>query len=382
MPFRRYVFGVLAGVLLLLVAAAVAVDWAGRRTGSTLTPSEVADAQSENSRIVYFVEQIPGWGSIKLAGAARTAPEVIYVGSSRGNSLRSQMFAPYRFYNAALTAWTIEQTRLMVQKILDVSSPKMILFSLDYWMFTNQWSGIEKTRSMQFRWLLNYKLRSNQLFLDSMLKGWPVLFPKVMPLLFGQPIDQGQSPIFLGVDAIWHEVGFRSDGSFHQFSEIRAAANDSDKQSMGSVLNAFPGGEHADNDQLAALERLADLARSKGVQLVAVQFPIAKSARDFLDTNEDYRGNAGVWRESQTNERRAYLDRLGIPFFDLSRLSDDNTDFQDAAHITEKGSIKALLALYEDPRFRKFLPRLKVERLGEDLERNRSSEFVTIFGTH
>jgi hypothetical protein len=381
MAIRKYLIIVFGLLLMLTAATAVTVDWVGRLSGSTLTPWSLAAAQSSSGKVIYFNQQIPTWGAYKVARASEVKPEIVYIGSSRGNSFREPMFAPYSFYNAALTAWTIDQTRVMLDRMLRVASPTVAIISLDYWMFADQWTDIEKTRSMQFDWWLVHKYRANRAFLQTWVRH-PSVSSTILRIARGQLPDARGGLTFLGIDGILNEVGFRPDGSFLQPAHYKALANDDDKQFMGTVLNAFPGGRRYDQKQADQLERLASFAKSHGVQLIAVQLPFARSAIGYLDTDKSYHWRAGLWRESHTDERRDMLQQLNIPFFDLSSLLSDNTDFQDAAHPTEKAMIKILLKLIAEPEFHAALPKLDSKTLKADLAGVTDPEAVAVYDTN
>jgi hypothetical protein len=356
-------------VSLFLIAAAISVlvDWAGRLTGTTLMPAQLSALQSANRKTIVFRDRIPAWGAFKAARIAQLQPEVVFIGSSRANPFRAQMFAPYSFYNAALTAWTIDQTRVMLEKILSVASPKVVVFSLDYWMFSDLWtSAMQPSRSMDFDIWPQYKYRSMRGFLETLTRNPSLLRSKIIPLLAGNPEPAREGLDFLGIDAMLHEIGFRPDGSFLQPASMRATT-DGDKNFRNGVLAAFPGGRRYDQKQADALERLVTVADQRGVRLIAVQLPFARSATNFMDTDKSYHRLAGLWRESHTEERRDMLRELGVPYYDLSTLLDDNTDFLDAAHPTEKAMIKVLLNLGERPEFRAALPRLDTPKLEADL---------------
>jgi len=364
---RIYLTTLACGALLLVTTTFVVVDWVGRRTGSTLLPAELSARVAANSRSIVYRDRIPSWGAIKLARIAQLQPEVVFIGSSRGNSLREQMFLPYRFYNASLTAWTIEQTRFMLEKILQVASPRVVIFALDYWMFGDQWAtAMESSRSMIFDGWLTYKYRVDRGFIETLGRNPSLLRTKVLPSLLGKSVATRDQLNFVGIDAMLHEVGFRADGSFLQPAGSRATP-DGDKNYMDSVLRAFPGGRRYDQRQMDALEKLAVLAQSHGVKLIAVQLPLASSAIHFLDTDKSYHRLAGLWRESRTEERSDMLREIGIPYYDLSDQLHDNTEFLDAAHLTERGMLEVLLNLSEMPEFRSALAGLDVARLRADL---------------
>jgi hypothetical protein len=269
-----------------------------------------------------------------------------------------------------------------LSRLLRGCSPKVVIISIDYWMFADQWTGIEKTRSMQFDWWLLHKYRADRAFLRTLASQPSLLSSKIMPILNGRPEGAREGLTFLGIDGMLNEVGFRPDGSFLQPAHYKALARDDDKRFMGAVINAFPGGRRYDQKQADQLERLATFAKSQDVQLFAVQLPLARSATRYLDTEKSYHRNAGLWRESHTDERRDMLHELGIPFFDLARLLDDNTDFQDAAHPTEKAMLKILLKLISEPEFHAALPKLDSDKLKADLADVIDPEAVAVYTTN
>jgi hypothetical protein len=75
-------------------------------------------------------------------------------------------------------------------------------------------------------------------------------------------------------------------------------------------------------------------------------------------------------------------DRLGILFFDLSRLpfTADGRYFIDASHTTESGALATLLALADEPRFVNLFPAIEKDRLRADLERaTGSGKFAQVY---
>jgi len=148
---RYFMYSVVLPALVVTSLVAV-LAW---RTGVILPASWLAATQEKSPNIVT----VPGGGlgryaAYKLARVREQQPEIVYIGQSRCNEARSGMFKPYRMYNACLTAWTVDQTREMMERVLKVSSPTTIIFELDYFMFTeayrSAWSGQAKMNFHDF----------------------------------------------------------------------------------------------------------------------------------------------------------------------------------------------------------------------------------------
>jgi hypothetical protein len=329
-----------------------------------MLPEEMGIAQNGNPNVIAEPFDLRYWAAFKMQRIAHDQPEVISIGSSRGHEMRSAMFAPYKFYNASLTAWTLAQEIDIVDRITKVSNPRVIIAGIDYTMFTDAVAGVfDRERTMRYNNGLHYRYHGALVAISTVRSD-----PLLLNLLYER--NKTTTPYFLGMNAIRYSTGFRFDGSrLLPRSAYQSAPGYLAKNS--GLLDAVPGALHADSRQLADLAKLAGLCRERGVLLVAIQFPIFKASVDFLDKDSSYHASAGIWREFQSNEMTERFRDLGIVFFDLSRspMTSDGQYFTDAAHPTEAGMSVAMSELLNDERFHAIFPKIDGERLRRDRER-------------
>ena len=123
--------------------------------------------------------------------------------------------------------------------------------------------------------------------------------------------------------------------------------------------------------QKAPIVRIAELARQRGIKLVGLQLPFIRSGVRFLDEDESYQDNAGVWREFESDRTRHWLKSLGITFFDLGRspIGDDSRNFVDAYHTTDLGAARAVKELLASPEFRAVLPAIDPADIDRQIDR-------------
>jgi hypothetical protein len=353
----------LAGAAVAIVFFAF-VAWVGEKSGATMLPEEMGLVQSRNAELVVEPFDLHYWAAMKIQRIAHDQPEVVSIGSSRGHEMRSEMFRPYRFYNASLTAWTLKQEIEMVDRITSVSKPRVIIIGLDYSMLIDQLAAVYNAeRTMQFENGFRYRYRSSLAALKTIVSQ-----PVLLSALWNKKGDA--IPDFIGLHALQTATGFRFDGSRMMSRAVYQAAPNYLARNIG-LLDAVPGAPHVDPGQLSELERLAKLAKDRDVLLVAIQYPIYKASVDYLDKEPSYQFYSGVWRDFQSDEMLNRLRNLGITFFDLSRteMTADGRYFTDAAHPTEVGISVALSDLLRDERFRKIFPAIDPERLRADREK-------------
>jgi hypothetical protein len=353
----------LAGAAVAIVFFAF-VAWVGEKSGATMLPEEMGLVQSRNAELVVEPFDLHYWAAMKIQRIAHDQPEVVSIGSSRGHEMRSEMFRPYRFYNASLTAWTLKQEIEMVDRITSVSKPRVIIIGLDYSMLIDQLAAVYNAeRTMRFENGFRYRYRSSLAALKTIVSQ-----PVLLSALWNKKGDA--IPDFIGLHALQTATGFRFDGSRMMSRAVYQAAPNYLARNIG-LLDAVPGAPHVDPGQLSELERLAKLAKDRDVLLVAIQYPIYKASVDYLDKEPSYQFYSGVWRDFQSDEMLNRLRNLGITFFDLSRteMTADGRYFTDAAHPTEVGISVAMSDLLRDERFRRIFPAIDPERLRADREK-------------
>jgi hypothetical protein len=378
-PASRVVSGrsFLIAVLLSVAVVIALVEWIGWSTGATVPPRRMAAAQDENQKLLVLPPDLKYWASMKLGRIAHDKPEIVFIGTSRCNQFRSAMFSPYIFYNACLTAWTLDQVANMLDLVTRIDRPRVVMFALDYFMFTDQYEvGFSKKFAMEF----SYGVRSHVeglADLERVFLTHPSIMIGDMPkYVLGRKREGIDHLELLGVHAIEAEAGFRYDGSFLYERGHVAEAPSANADPTNALIKGVPGGTRVDPRQLAALARLAQLGKERGVTLVGIQCPILKSAVDYLDFEPSYHSYAGVWREFEGAEMHERFRQLGVHFFDLSRdaVSEDARNFVDPAHPSERGVLGALVHLLDDANFRSVFPRLDADRLRNEYANARKDD--------
>lgn len=343
------------------------------RMGASMSPTEVAYLQHADPDIVWAGDN-GYYGPFKLVRMQIEKPEIVYIGHSRCNQVRSAMFRPYKFYNACLTAWTLSQMYNMLDMITRRIHPRVVIIELDYFMFTDKYADRWNDKvAWDFTWNDNSR-RVGPSRLVTFFKRWPLTMLYAAPLyLFSRARDSHDGLELLGVPAIVEKTGFRFDGSL-LYDRINLGAAPVAVHNVATILSQVPPGDgaHIAPNQLAELRKIADLAKERQVTLVGLQLPIFKEAVNALDNGKDYRGfpasDMGVWQEFETEKTRELLRTMGIHFFDLSH-DPDNSDprgFIDQAHPSERTDLGALIQLTENREFMALFPTLDVEQMKRD----------------
>jgi hypothetical protein len=364
----HYLAVVFSALVVALALAFAVFAWVGQRTGSTTSFVRIVERQHEDPALIALPFDLRYWAMYKLEGVALNKPEVVYISSSRAGEFREQMFRPYSFYNLSFTAWTLDQATEILDRVSRTNAPRIVIVEFDYFMFTASWPRANGDRSMYFNAGARYKIESGIDALRSLTKHPELLHDCNVRILQTVPGCETAPFRYAGIQAIRAQDGFRSDGSYH----YSAGRLESSKRNLTAqfLVQAMPGAPNIDPGQIAALERLAALARERGVTLIGIQLPLIKEGVDFLDNEPSYHHYAGVWREFDSQQMRNKFRSLGIHFFDLGRahFADDKKNFVDAYHPSELGTLRSIVSLCDDPDFRSLLPALDPARLKRDLE--------------
>lgn len=330
-PARRYlalVFGLVLSVALGLAGFAFHFD-------ALWTPALLARFQLRDPGNTVLPADLRYNAAFKLAHIAARQPDVICIGTSRAGTFRDWMFKPYRFYNAAFTAWTTGQLLDVFEHLTRDARPRVVIIAVDYFLFTDLWNdAYDVQRAMNYRALdyVHFKLAK---LVDAL--------PSPVPFQEQHRTD-----------------GFNGDGSYLYPAGFVKLAREK-FQTAERLVESSPGGPEMSPRQKAPIVQLASLARQRGIKIVAVQLPYVRSAVDYLDHDEAYRPYAGVWHEFESEQTASWLRGLGFAFFDFahSPLADDPDNFIDAFHPSEKGMARLLGQLSKQPEFQTMFPLIK-----------------------
>jgi hypothetical protein len=348
MRATRHYLAIMATTVLVLCSFAAIMLWrVAEPFGASATLADLAELQLKNPDTIILPFDIRYNGAFKLKRAEQEQPEVIVISSSRAGTLRASMFKPYRFYNLSFTAWTTEQLLDIFERATRNAHPGTAIISLDYFLFTESWAKLNSgTRAMIFDQPLRF-MRSN---LANFIKTAAQHRP-----LFDEYLKAPSR--YVGTQTILSQEGFRSDGSY-AYSPGRINDARLHSQTAGSLISSMPGASNMSDRQKEPIVRLSEMARQRGVKLIAVQLPFIRAGVDYLDYEASYRHNSGVWRDFESESTRSWLSSLGISFFDFGRstIDDDSENFIDAYHPSELGSLRVMQTLLAFPEFRADFP--------------------------
>ncbi len=340
---RRYIVVIAALFLILVLPLSVALIWVAHPFHALATPAQLAAIQARNPDAVILPVDLRYNAAFKLARVAEQQPEIMCFGSSRAGGFRAEMFRPARFYNLSFTAWTTDQLLDVFDRATRESRPRVAILELDYFLFTERWERwFATTRTMIHDRPFHYAMASLGTFLRNAAAN-------------RVPFEAYRSAPtnFIGPESVRAEEGFRSDGSY-VYSAGHIDSAHQHYRSADFFASSVPAGTAMSARLQRPIAQLAEIARERGIKLIAVQLPLIRAGVDLLDHDESYHSQAGTWRDFESEKTRAWLARLGIPLFDLahSPIDDDPDNFVDAIHLSEGGMRKAMRELWADPGFR------------------------------
>ena len=374
----RYLAIIFGSLFLTSLALAGAIIWLGKSIGVTTSLIDLADLQAKDRNAIALPFDLRYFAALKLPRIAIDKPDVIFISSSRAGAMHSKMLAPYKLYNMSFTAWTLDQVTDVLERATRDFVPRVVIFSLDYFMLTDAWPKANAQNTMRFSDPF-YQIRSglNMMQTATRRNGFPVNC--IIPIFQADRRCDGAGRRFVGTGAVVSQEGFRQDGSYrYSLGRIQSSEKNITPEFL---VSAMPGAHSIAPSQMLALERLAALAHKRGITLVGIQLPFIKNAVDYLDFNESYRWYSGVWREFESKTTADQFHQLGITFFDLSRapLTQDRSNFIDSYHPAEIGMLRSLDELMADPRFREIFPAISPEAISgmlNDAESNKRRFYV------
>jgi hypothetical protein len=371
-PHARYLAITFFVVMAFGTCLVASISWLGGTSKALASLAVIAAEQSSSPKSIWLGE-IEDVAPYKIERAALTQPEIVVIGHSRCGQVRAEMFAPYKMYNACTSAWTFNQLIEEIDRLTTVAHPRVIMITLDYFMFTDAWAdGYEKSRAGNYAQGLSAylrRLRDLAKYTYDISARRPVnsLYEIDRNLLQIRRENVDNSKI-LGVHALRSEHGYRADGSTLYGPAYRSIIDQMNAQGAIFFMKSFPGAQDMSQRQINDLRKLAQLIHERGATFVGVQLPIARAAIDYLDTNEDW---SGVWREFESEAAATMFRDMGITFFDLSRAAINNqpSHFIDPAHPNEGGIVAALLEIVDRSEFRRLFPLVDKGALSDTYQR-------------
>jgi hypothetical protein len=376
MSLRGYIIIVLTVWAVFVLPIIGGLEWLGRRLGATIPLTEIAQQQRETDKLLWL-GAFKDYAPYKLERIRIVHPEILLVGSSRCGQAREQMFRPYKAYNACLTAWPLEHVVDFVDRSTRLATPRVVILALDYFLFNdfqaNAWRSerpMDYSQGIASHWrklrdVIDFAIRTNFSF-DAIQAA--ATRPQI------EPIDGNR---LIGTEAIRGSFGFRTDGSIFVAPVYRQISADELARGAQYLTSSFGGGAHLSEIQFQQVERLSELAHSRGFSILAIQYPFLTSAVDVLETDQAPPNYMGLWHELGSEATARRLANLGIRFFDMSHfpLASEPGNFVDPAHPTERATLQTIIALMDRKAFSELFPRIDKHALEADLNRSPKEPF-------
>jgi hypothetical protein len=350
-PARRFCLR-LTGFLLPLVLIGLFVAGIVIRTGELLPVSFIARLQTFNRPFIYLAQFSDHNYRLKVDAARLLRPEVLVMGASRSNQWRSA-FKPQTFYNAGNCVYAQRDYRQMLEDLGDYS-PRVIIFSVDFYTFNNTWDQRFALVSHGDLGTLNSAETAN---ISRQLLNEAKSDPREFSLNLREPLYGMPA---LGLMAARSGSGFRIDGSYQYGGRILGDAGVSLESAVQRVAlgeEPFQPGRRIDEEQRREFERFVDLARRKGITLVGITVPFAPALVEALDRSPQHE----IWREFQKPEFAGWIRRQGVIYFNFTHLESFGgkaDEFADPFHPSEPADIRMLLTMLREPAFRALFPKL------------------------
>jgi len=372
----RYLTLILAFCAVVFVPVWGSLEWLGWHLGATVPLATIAREQEQDHKLLWL-GAFKDYAPYKLERIKVVHPEVLLVGSSRCGQARAEVFRPYKTYNACLTAWPLEHVVDFIDRATAETRPRVVIVALDYFLFGDGLAEAWKQqRAMDYRQGIDSHRRKLHDVIDFAARSnWR--FEAVKAAATEPQFEAIDHDRLIGTEAIRGQFGFRDDGSVFVAPAYRGTSAETLAHGATYVTSSFPGGQHLSEVQFRQIERLAGLATERGFTVVAIQYPLLKSATDFLDTDQTYWPYAGLWRELRSEAAAKRFSELGVRFFDMSRdvVNADPTNFFDPAHPSERGILKTVIALMDRKDFSELFPRIDKHTLEGDLALSPGQQF-------
>jgi hypothetical protein len=321
------------------------------RTGE-LASAELAAKLVQSGTVDLYQGKFSNYAYwFKVSSARIAKPEVLVIGPSRVAQWRSAMFKPYSFYNASNSAIMLKDVKRFLVD-LEPHVPKLVLFSIDPFMFLQGWN-------------LNYK----NIAYGDIVYDKDTIFTLARSVVdemwthsdafsWRDPIYHGSA---LGLNAIQLAQGWRRDGSI-QYSKFlaseRMGANwypldqkQSDLNRIAKGIGPFHFGDQIDKDRMLDLEELANYAKSKDINLIGITPPYHPAMMKALHDSSNFE----YWRVFGQTSFVSWIESLGIIYFDFSNIDSffgNEIEFLDGFHASEPAHARMLLTMMKTQKVR------------------------------
>lgn len=218
---------------------------------------------------------------------------VLAVGSSRVLQFREEMFTR-PFYNAGFLVMTLRDLLRFVESLPQDKLPEVLLVGLDQWMFHPDWEAtMGGITPEQWKKNASYSLQSAIAAVPDTcrdtLRG-RISLPAVC--------EECLNPQFIGLNAIMHRTGFRSDGSYDYGDHVQRLLQGDPQlpdyqfrdtlQRITAGRNRFEWSARISDAAVKDTHQLLQTCRRRGIAVVAFLPPFADKVYEAMQASDRY----------------------------------------------------------------------------------------------
>lgn len=299
-----------------------------RQYGETLSPVQVVERLERNPELFYRSAMHDDLREVNLEMLRRRQPEVVALGSSLPLYFREEFFSS-SFVCAAGAMDSLNDGEIFVRRMEEVARPKIVLFVLDFWWFTDS--------EVRFRGLINAPGQSPRFSFAKLRLPYKLLTRRQITLrqflgLEPVPTVAAVANPPLGLMARFDGVGRRNDGSELNglvFTERARNFYDPIRQHFANADEFVmqPGRFGPDlkirPERAVALRRIIQRLEAHGAHVILIYPPMAPPIAAAMERSGHHGHYLELGRQILRMGVEAYdfhsPDALGIP---LSEFSD------------------------------------------------------------
>ena len=275
------------------------------------------EIENKSPDLVGFAYNENNYGYIKWKNI-QSAPRYSTwaLGSSRVLSFREEMFDS-SFYNAGFTISSINDFLPFLKCIPKVKYPHYLIIGLDHWMFNANWDNLQ-TELPENHWKNSFtflpKADVYKQFISEIFKEDPLRFFTL------------SAKNRIGINANFHNTGFRNDGSIFyggQISKLMNADSTANDFKYSNTFDRIKKGkqrfEYGQETNEKAFEKLVELmsfCNQHTINVIGFLPPFADKVYDHMDSSGNYK-----YLENIPIRLNQIMTQYNFEFYDFSTVS-------------------------------------------------------------
>jgi hypothetical protein len=249
------------------------------------------------------------------------------------------------FYNAGFTIESILDFKPFMEGIHHSKYPKMIIISLDQWMFNSNWDAMEKPRKPKDYCKTSYQFIPSVGVLKMTLKDISKRKYRLKDLL------NDEETCKIGLQAKVNNKGFRNDGSMTEGSDIQKRLNNDQtledfgfRNTLKRIelgINRFERGDTLNTKSLKVLDEFLSFCHQHQIEVISFLPPFAQSVNEALEKSGRHNYIANIEKAVRPIVENYGFELWNFQHLNLHGISDK--DMIDGFHGGEQVHVKMLL---------------------------------------